>query len=85
MKIDKDKCRDTFHPWRIYEPSEVKIISKEQLEAEGYQSSYLICYNYIKDFGWVRKDRRWVSPCGSYKFVDIYSAYRCQKMKESCE
>lgn len=85
MKIDKEKCRDTFHPWRIYEPSGVTIVGKEQLEREGYQSSYLIYYNYIMDKGWKREDRRWISPCGSYRHVNIYDAYRCQKMKEIIE
>lgn len=77
---DVEKCRDTFHPWRIYEPSEVRVIDKSDLV--NYQSDYLIYYNYIRDKGWSRDNRRWVSPCGTYRHKNIYDAYRCQRFME---
>lgn len=76
---DVEKCRDTFHPWRIYEPGDVKVIDKENLG--DYQSKYLIYYNFIKDYGWFRKNAKWVSPCGTYEYRNIYEAYRCQRFK----
>lgn len=82
MKFDIEKCRDTFHPWRIYEPSEVTMITKEQLEEEGYQSSYLYYYNYIMSHEWSRVDKKWRSPDGDYNFSKIYDAYQCQKYLE---
>ena len=79
-KINKDYCRSTFHTWRIYEPSEPVGVSVD--EYKDYQSEYVFHYNYIMDRGWKREDKKWVSPCGKYKHVRIYDAYRYQRFCE---
>jgi hypothetical protein len=38
------------------------VITKEQLEDEGFESSYVRCFNYLKERGWVYEDAMWVSP-----------------------
>lgn len=78
--VNKEKCRGTFHPWRIYEPSDVKVIPIE--EYSGYQSDYVKHYNHVMETGWHREEGRWVSPCGTFKYRLVYEAYRRQKFLE---
>jgi hypothetical protein len=61
---------------------EVTIVSKEVLEAEGYESAYVKCYNYITDKGWVFKDKKWHSPCGTYAVDNTEKAAKKQKFLE---
>ena len=77
--------RSTFNWWILYDlDSEIKNINPKDLPA-NYQSSYLKCWNYITDRGWVKENRMWYSPDKSLKFKTVYEAYRSQKFKEMLE
>ena len=71
------KWSSTFQWWDEYLPGKVKIINKEVIEDEGYESTYVRYFNALMDAGWKREGGKWVSPCGEKKFDRIDKAYMC--------
>lgn len=74
----------SFTWWVKYPQEPPKTLAKEDL-GEGYQSSYVFCWNFIKDRGWKREAKMWVSPDNKCKYNNVYDAYRCQMLTELIE
>ena len=79
-----ETCRSTFEPWVNYddEQSETVSVSVNVLEEEGYQSSYVQKYNYIRDRGWIREDKKWISPNTGMAYKDVHKACEAQHLLE---
>ena len=72
----------TFDSYRMGECSEVRNVPLD--EAQGYQSTYVYMFNYLRDRGWEKKLGRWVSPEAPYRtYGNIHLAYGSQKYKET--
>jgi hypothetical protein len=78
------KWSSSMNWWVEYPPGPVKNIPKEQLEAEGFQSTYVKYFNAIMNAGWKRESGKWVSPCGHYRFDTIDKAYELCKKSDDC-
>ena len=76
----RSKWSHSHNWWFKEEPGEVKLLDVSELE--GFESTYVRCFNYIKQRGWFRENRQWVSPDRRYKFTDIEAAFRCCKFYE---
>jgi len=71
----------TFNDWVIYESSVAVTIPVE--EYRDYQSEYMFMFNYIRDKGWKRKNRRWYSPnYPKLSYTKLIEAYQSQKLWE---
>lgn len=75
-------CKSTFVNWVEYEQGEPYSVDIATVKAEGYQSTYLTMYNYIRDRGWVRENKKWISPHNGLPYKDVTSAYNSQHLKE---
>lgn len=77
------KWSGTFQWWDQYPPGEVRKVAVSELN--DYQSEYVFCFNYIKEKGWERKNKHWVSPDGKIRTQSCYEAYTIQKCRENRE
>lgn len=74
--------RSTFNEWVKEYSSKVKDISIEELELNNYQSPYVQMFNILKEAGWSKDGKKWVSPTGNKGFIKIGDAYISQKREE---
>lgn len=76
----------TFDSWKKGKCSEVRDVPIEEAEAEGYQSTYVKRFNYLRDRGWTYQFKRWVSPEPPHQtYGKIELAYGAQQLKEKLE
>lgn len=83
MSNEEQKIPDgisTFIWWVRYEQGPVKVLNAAELG--HYESNYVRCWNYVRDRGWNKIDKRWVSPCGTKSYSTVYEAYNAQKFYE---
>jgi len=60
-------------------PGPVSYLTKEELDEEGYQSTYTHMYNLLREKGWIREDGKyWVLPKDGRKYKRIDDAYKHQ-------
>ncbi len=75
----------TFDTFVEYEQDKEPIkISKELLEEEGYESTYLSRYNFLSSRGWRHeKGIGWINPRDpSTNYSNIDTAFASQKLYE---
>lgn len=83
---DKDLSRSyTFDEWKKGYSSYVYSVDKEELEMEGYESTYTFMYNYLKEVGWTYEERHWNHPFRNCKYSKIHLAYQSQRLWEKTE
>ena len=79
-----ETCRSTFDPWVNYDSEQSETVSVDiaVLESENYQSTYVQKYNYVRDRGWYREDKKWISPHNGQAYKDIHKACEAQNLWE---
>lgn len=77
-------CRSTFDPWVVMddEQGEAYSVDITTLEKEGYQSTYVQKYNYIRDRGWIRENKKWIDPRNGNPYKDVHTATQAQELWE---
>lgn len=78
------RCPSTFNKYVDYDSEQEEPITLCRSELEdSYESSYVTMFNHITANGWVRRDRKWISPHypeGNYN--SILKAYEAQRVWE---
>lgn len=75
---NEGKWSGTFQWWDKYPPSEIKVLVREDLSFD-YESSYTHQFNYVREKGWVREDKHWLSPDRTRRFKKVEDAYNYQR------
>ena len=78
--------RDTFNTWIVRDNSDHKIREVPVEEYEDYKFWYIEAYNTLRENGWTKQKKYWLSPNGHMRISDTQEALRvCYVLKKGRE
>lgn len=76
------KYPHTFNSWQKEECGEVVLLPPDSM-GPSYQSQYLFQFNYLRDRGWFKRNKKWIDPEDGKEYSKIVYAYAAQRYKEN--